>query len=147
MCPVEVLEENMLPVFAEAEISFSLSLQLSLVSTLLLLNELFANGSFQLSGNTVQLCFRTPLSGSRIPVAKAVYENLNAFTKWCTEGLKGAWRTTTVAKLTWSPKRKTVEQQSSKGRYMDLRTSWVIVYKCQTHLGLLISLCGRQSFK
>lgn len=81
MCPVQLLEKIMPPVFAEAEISFSLSRQLSLVPTLLPLNELFANGTFQLSGNPVQLCFRTPLGGSRTPVAKGVYENLNAFTK------------------------------------------------------------------
>lgn len=57
--PVQVLEKIVLPVFAEGEISFPPSLQLSLFPTLLCLNKLFAHGSFQLPGNTVQLCFRT----------------------------------------------------------------------------------------
>lgn len=70
MCPVQVLEKIVPPLFVEAETSFSPSLQLSLVPTLLLLNELFAHGSFQLPGNTIQLCFRTPLGGTRTPVAK-----------------------------------------------------------------------------
>lgn len=70
MCPVQVLEKIVPPLFVEAETSFSPSLQLSLVPTLLLLSELFAHGSFQLPGNTIQLCFRTPLGGTRTPVAK-----------------------------------------------------------------------------
>ena len=61
MWPVQVLEKILPPIFTKAEISVSPSLQLSLVPTLLLLNMPFAHGSFQLPGNTVQLCFRTPI--------------------------------------------------------------------------------------
>lgn len=59
MCLAQVLEKPVLPVFTEAENSFHPSLLALIFPMLLFLSEVFAHGSFQLPGNTVQLCFRT----------------------------------------------------------------------------------------
>lgn len=70
-CPILVLKKAMLPVFAEAEISLSPPLS----SPLLLLGELFASRSFQLSSDRVQAFQDPALAAPGLLEQRVVYGN------------------------------------------------------------------------
>lgn len=148
MCAVPALEKKNIS-FIWQSLDFFLSSPPALHSPLLLLGELFAHGSSQLPANTVWQCFRTPSWLLQDTCSKGWFTTIETYLP--NNALRAFYRVPWELPLSQSyseespkeKKKKKVEQQSSKGEYIDFGISQV----CLTCPGLRISFCGKQSFR